>query len=131
MSCTAKLSSREAIPVNIGENLTIWCEEFKASAVKSFSEEATVTGNPTITNSCPHSLKITFSGRICNEESPILFVHNANNLLRTQAGFNIEYRGLIFNQCRIQSFNTADGGEDFIKASITLITAEAVSLSGG
>lgn len=130
MSIITKLSSREAIPVSIGE-LTLWCEEFKASAVKSFSEEATVSGDTVITNSCSHSLKLIFSGRICSEESPVSFVQSVNNMLRTQESFNVEYRGLAFSQCRIQSFSAEDRGEDFINASLTLVTAENVSLSGG
>lgn len=130
MSIAAKLSSRESVSVSIGD-ITVWCEEFKASAVKSFSEEATVSGNTALTNSCPHSMKLTFSGRICSEDSPLSFVMNANNMLRTQESFDVEYRGLLFSKCRVQSFSAEDKGEDFINASLTLVTAENVSSDGG
>jgi len=117
------ITNREAIPVVIG-NMTLWCEEFKAAAVRTFSEEPLVSGGGAITNTCPKAMKLTFSGRICG--GPADFVKAASDMLRSGQKFMVTYRGLVFSGCRVQSFNSEDKGEDFIYAVITLITAEAV-----
>lgn len=120
---TTELTMRQAIPVHIG-TMTLYCESFKTSAVRSFSEEASVTGNDVITSSCPRAAKITFSGRVCNPENPINFVRTASSLLRSSNKFNVAYRGLIFKSCSVQSFTADDRGEDFISVSITLVSAD-------
>lgn len=122
---STKLTSREAVPVEIGE-LRLYCEEFKAAGVRSFSETASVSGVDVITNSCPKAMKITFSGRICDEESPLGFITYANNMMRSADELDISYRGVEFSGCRIQSFSAEDRGEAYISASITLITPNNV-----
>ncbi|MBP3309214.1 MAG: hypothetical protein J6L05_00155 [Ruminococcus sp.] len=118
---STKLTSREALPVEIG-SFRLYCEEFKASGVRSFSETASVSGDDIISNSCPKAAKVTFSGRICDEESPLGFIVYADNMMRSAAELDISYRGVEFSGCRIQSFSAEDRGEDYISASITLIT---------
>lgn len=123
MNSVAVISERESVPVNIG-SMTLWCEGFKAAAVRSFSEEALVTGGGTITNSCPKAMKLTFSGRICEGSDD--FVRQASDMLRSTEVFSVVYKGLVFSGCHVQSFNSEDKGEGFVYAVITLVTAEAV-----
>lgn len=123
MNSVAVISEREAVLVNIG-SMTLWCEGFKAAAVRSFSEESLVTGGGTITNSCPKAMKLTFSGRICDGADD--FVRQASDMLRSTEVFSVVYKGLVFSGCRVQSFNSEDKGEGFVYAVITLVTAEAV-----
>ena len=123
MNSVAVISERESVPVNIG-SMTLWCEGFKAAAVRSFSEESLVTGGGTITNSCPKAMKLTFSGRICEGSDD--FVRQASDMLRSTESFSVVYKGLVFSGCRVQSFNSEDKGEGFVYAVITLITSEAV-----
>lgn len=123
MNSVTTITSREAVPVVIG-NMTLWCEGFKAAAVRTFAEEPLVTGGGTITNTCPKAMKLTFSGRICG--GSVDFVKAASDMLRSAQSFTVTYRGLVFSECRVQSFNSEDKGEEFIYAVITLVTAEAV-----
>lgn len=125
MNSVTTISSRESIPVAIGD-LTLWCEGFKAAAVRSFTEEPLVSGGETITNTCPRAMKLTFTGRICSGGAPLDFVRKVSDMIRSNKPYTITYRGLIFSGCRVQSFNAEDKGEDFIYGVISLITAEAV-----
>ena len=56
------MTSREAFPVTMGD-LTVFCESFKASAVKAINEENTVNGKSLMTSSAVRSLRLVFSGR--------------------------------------------------------------------
>ena len=44
------ISPQESVPVQIG-SFTIYCEKFKVTRIKNFSEQNTVSGNEIITNS--------------------------------------------------------------------------------
>ena len=123
MNSAATITKREAVPVDIG-SMTLWCEEFKAAAVRTFAEEPLAAGGGTITNSCPKAMKLTFSGRIFG--GPLEFVKTASDMLRDDTTCSVKYRGLVFSGCHVQSFSSEDKGEDFIHAAITLISAEAV-----
>ncbi len=125
MNSVTTITKRESVPVTIG-SLTLWCENFKASAVRSFTEEPLVSGGGTVTNTCPKAMKITFTGRICSSDAPLDFVKTASDMLRSDQPYTVIYRGITFGGCRVQSFNAEDSGEDFVYAVITLITGEAV-----
>lgn len=120
------ITTREPVPVTIG-SLTLWCENFKASAVRSFAEEPFVSGGAAVTNTCPKAMKLTFAGRMYSGDATLDFVKTAYDMLRSGESYNIIYRGLAFGRCRVQSFNAEDKGEDFICAVITFITEDAVS----
>lgn len=120
------ITSRESVPVMIG-TLTLWCENFKASAVRSFTEDPLVSGGAIVTNTCPKAMKLTFSGRICSGDAPLDFVKTASDMLRRGESYTVTYRGFVFGDCRVQSFNAEDKGEDFANASVTLITEDNVS----
>lgn len=122
---TTVLNSREAIPVKIA-NFVLYCEEFKASAVRSISEEPTVMGERAVTRSFPRAAKLTFSGRICNETNPLDFVMKANNALHAKVKYDISYRGITFLNCTLQGFTAEDSGEDYIKASVTVVTSDNI-----
>lgn len=118
------INIHESVPVNIG-GVVLYCEKFKASGVKNYSEQNTVSGDVTVTNSGKKAIRLTFSGRICNENNPIDFLVSVNNLMKNNNTFSIEYKNIIFGQCRVQSFVTDDNNDDFVSATVTVISTEA------
>ena len=122
---TTALNSHKAIPVQIA-NFVLYCEEFKASAVRTVSEEPTVTGKNVVTKSFPRATKLIFSGRVCGETDSLDFVMKANNILHTKVKYDIAYRGIAFLNCTIQGFTAEDRGEGYIRATVTLITADNI-----
>ncbi len=120
------ITNRESVPVTIG-TLTLWCEDFKAAAVRSFTEESLVSGGAVVTNTCPKSMKLTFSGRICSGDAPLDFVKTASDMLRSGESYTVTYRGFAFGNCRVQSFSAEDKGEDFAGVSVVLVTGDSVS----
>lgn len=127
MGETASLTLRQSIPVTIGEYV-LYCEQFKIIGVKNFSESPVVSGDGIITNICQRGTKITFSGRICDEDSPLKFISYADSMMRSESVFEILYRGIRFSGCRIQEFTAEDSGEDYILSSITLISSSSVAV---
>ena len=73
------ISTREAVPVDVGM-ITLYCESFKASAVTALYEQPTVTGTTVLTNKCRKSTKLTLSGRVYDENSPLSTVTYINNI---------------------------------------------------
>lgn len=122
---TTALNSRKAIPVQIA-NFVLYCEEFKASAVRTVSEEPTVTGKNAVTKSFPRATRLTFSGRVCDETSSLDFVMKANNILHTKVKYDIAYRGIAFLNCTVQGFTAEDRGEGYIRATVTVVTADNI-----
>lgn len=122
---TTEFNRREAIPVEIA-GITLYCEEFRASAVKSISEEPTVSGRNAVTESYPRGTKLTFSGRIYSETNPLSCIMTINNSLHAKMTYDIIYRGLGFINCMVQGYTAEDCGEDFIKTSVTVVTTNNV-----
>lgn len=120
---TTELNTREAVPVEIA-GFTLYCEKFTASASRSISEKPTVSGKNAVTESYPHGTRLTFTGRIYSETDPLAFVMRINNCLHSDAEYSVVYRGLGFINCTIQEYAAEDCGEDFIKASVTVVTSE-------
>lgn len=118
-----EFNTREAVPVEIA-GFTLYCEKFTASASRSVHEKPTVSGENSVTASYPHAARLTFSGRIYSETDPLSFIMRINNCLRSDADYSIVYRGLGFINCTIQEYSAEDCGEDFIKASVTVVTSE-------
>ncbi|MDE5770427.1 MAG: hypothetical protein K2I06_02190 [Ruminococcus sp.] len=118
------INIHESVPVNIGD-VVLYCEKFRASGIKNYSEQNTVSGDVTITNSGKKAIRLTFSGRIYNENNPIGFLVDINNLMKNDYTFSIEYKNVIFGECRVQSFVTDDNNDDFISATVTVISTEA------
>ncbi|MDE6426246.1 MAG: hypothetical protein K2K89_08960 [Ruminococcus sp.] len=116
------ISKKESVPVQIG-NFTIYCEKFKSSGVKNFSEQNTVSGNEIITNSGKKSVRITFSGRICSEK-PLEFLVKINEMMYNPESFSIEYKNTVFGKCYVQSFVVDDENTGYISATVTLIATE-------
>lgn len=123
MSIISEISSREAYPVHIG-TITLFCERFQLTGTRQFSETASVDGTDIITNSSRKALKITFEGRIPFEQFPLYSAADADDILYLGTASDVEYRGIVFPQCRILSFSFKDEGEDFIRCVITVYTAE-------
>lgn len=122
------INSHESVSVNIG-GFTMYCEKFKSSGNKGFSEQNTVTGDEVITNSGKKAVRITFKGRISGD-NPLDFLVRANNLMYSTEKFSVEYKNTVFGQCQVQSFVVDDENNGFISAVVTLISCE-VSAKGG
>lgn len=118
------INIHESVPVKIGD-VVLYCEKFRASGVKNYSEHNTVSGDVTVTNFGKKAVRLTFSGRICNENNPIDFLVSVNNFMKNNDTFSIEYKNVIFGQCHVQSFVTDDNNDDFISATVTVISTEA------
>lgn len=122
------ISPQESVPVQIG-SFTIYCEKFKVTRIKNFSEQNTVSGNEIITNSGKKSIRIVFSGRISGDNQ-LNFIVDSNTLICSSEKFSVEYKNIVFGQCQVQSFVVDDQNNNFISATITLISSE-VSLKSG
>lgn len=129
MSISADVSAREPVCVRIGA-LSMYCEKFRAEGTRSFAEKATVSGDLILSNTNRRALKLTFEGRIYDSYLPLRMILYTDAFLNGGSHCSITYRGLNFPKCRVQSYKAEDIGEDYIYASITLITTEAVTESG-
>ena len=125
---TTSLTVREAVPVTIG-GVTLYCESFKASAVRNISENAATNGNTVITNNSSRSTKLIFSGRICTDNSPDDFIYSFNELVHSAAPFLVSYMGLDFNNCHMLAYTFNDKGGEWVDVSVTLITADTITRS--
>jgi hypothetical protein len=121
MSTATEISIREAYPVKIG-TLTLYCEHFKAVGTRAFAEKSTVSGETFYSNANKKSLRVTFEGRIYNEASPLEFVTFCDDFISTNTGFDVEYRGITFKECHVQSYTAEDKGQDYIYGTVTLVT---------
>lgn len=117
----------ESFPVQVGDFI-IYCEKFKSSGVKNFSEQNTVSGDEIITNSGKKAVRITFSGRICSE-NPLEFLVSMNEMMYSNENLNIEYKNTIFGKCHVQSFVVDDENKGYVSATVTLLALE-VSAKG-
>lgn len=130
MSAEISVSAREPQQVRIGA-LTMYCEKFRAEGARSFSERASVSGELLFSNTNRRALKLTFEGRIYDSYVPLRMILYTDAFLNGGNTCSITYRGLNFPKCYVQSYKAEDGGEDYIYASITLVTTETVTESGG
>ncbi len=129
MTETTTLTSREAVPVTIGL-ITLYCENFKASAARRLTEESTVAGEGVITNDSNRAMEMTFSGRVYDEQEPLRYLLYAYNMLRSGMTASLNYRGLSFSACHMKAFNIEDIGEEYYNISITVMTQNSVAWEG-
>lgn len=122
MSENTTVSAVNPVPVELG-NFTLFCESFCAERARSFSEQNTAGGDVIFSNTGKKAMRITLKGRIYNETLPTGFLIAADGLLDSGESLSFEYKGALFGGCRVLSFVFEDKGEDFIYASITLISA--------
>lgn len=122
------ITPHEPVPIRIG-NFTMYCEKFKSSGAKGFSEQNTVSGDEIITNSGKKAVRIIFSGRISGDNS-MDFLVSVNDLMYSAGKFSIEYKNTVFEQCQVQSFVINDENNDFISATVTLIALTVSTKSG-
>lgn len=120
----AAVSRKEAYPVQIGD-MKLYCEHFRIVGTRNFSEKTTVSGDAFFSNTGKRALRITLEGRIYDEELPLGMVLYSDGYLTSDSSFTIEYRGIEFTGCRIQSFSAEDSGEDYIRGSLTLVTVDS------
>lgn len=124
MSSSAVISRNEAYPVTVGY-CTLFCDRFRASAVKVINEETTVNSGSIFTSSGLRALRLELSGRIYNENSPLDLLFRLSNEIQGQT-FTIEYKGLIFSDCVMQKYEVTDSGKGWTEGSFTLLTHSAV-----
>ncbi|MCD7890307.1 MAG: hypothetical protein LUG26_00590 [Ruminococcus sp.] len=128
MSSSTEVSLKESYPVRIG-TLLMYCEHFKAVGTKNLAEKTTVSGYTFFSNMNKRALKITFEGRIYDEYFPLRMLLYTDSFMNGDGKCTVEYRGITFTECRVQTFTAKDKGEDYIHASITLVTAESTTQS--
>ncbi len=107
----------------------MYCEHFKAEGSRNYAEKSTVSGDTFCSNNNCRALKLTFEGRIYDEYLPMRVLLYTNAFMRVAGKSSVVYRGTVFPECSVQSFTVDDVGEDFLKASITLVTTADISQS--
>lgn len=125
---SVNISERKAFPVRIGDIL-MYCDGYKASAVRMLAEASTVSGNNIVTNGAPKAMRLTLRGRIIPSNKPMQFVCTAYNMLRSKVLFNIDCRGLSCTGCTLLSFSAEDTGKDYINAEITLASPNTLTIA--
>ena len=113
------MTSRRAVPVDIG-TMKLYCEEMSISGKRVIAEASTVSGSDTVTNTSPRCDCITLKGRTFDEEKPLHSAALLDQLLRSSSLLTVQYRGLVFNNCRILSFAVSDSGRDFVDVTVVL-----------
>ena len=119
------LSKQEAVPVTIG-SFTLYCESFKSSSVTVLYEQPTVTGSTLITNKCVKSPRVTFMGRIVCSGN-ITTVTDLNNMTGSVIQ-SVDYRGVRFSGCTVQSCSAEDRGDGMLYVSITLAVSQTAEI---
>ncbi len=127
MSTVTELTSREALPVTVG-NCTVYCDSFKASAVRAVNEETTVSGGSVTTSSALRAARLIFSGRIYNSEEPLQFLADISSPMAGGQAYTIIYRGIRYTGCILQKFELTDSCNDWTEVSLTLITYSAAEV---
>ncbi|MBQ1518825.1 MAG: hypothetical protein IIZ53_03120 [Ruminococcus sp.] len=122
------MTSREAFPVTMGD-LTVFCESFKASAVKAINEENTVNGKSLMTSSAVRSLRLVFSGRIYDMSSSVGILVDLGGAMTSDRTYTVIYRGVRFSGCIMQKYELTDSGNDWYDVSFTLITFDEAEVS--
>ena len=125
MRTVTAINERKPAAVVIG-GVTLFCESFRASAVRSITEESTADGETVFTNNASRSTRLTFSGRVSIDGSPEDAVLSFNALVNSASSFNVEHMGLVFADCRMLSYSFDDRGGDWADVTVVLLTAEPV-----
>ena len=125
MRTVTAINERKPAAVVIG-GVTLFCESFRASAVRSITEESTADGETVLTNNASRSTRMTFSGRVSIDGSPENAVLSFNALVNSASSFNVEHMGLVFADCRMLSYSFDDRGGDWADVTVVLLTAEPV-----
>lgn len=128
MRTVTAISERKPAAVVIG-GVTLYCESFRASAVRSIAEESTADGGTVLTNNAFRSTRLTFSGRVSIDGAPENAVLSFNALVSSASPFNVEHMGLVFADCRMLSYSFDDRGGDWADVTVVLLTAEPVARS--
>lgn len=125
MRTVTAINERKPAAVVIG-GVTLFCESFRASAVRIITEESTADGKTVLTNNASRSTRLTFSGRVSIDGSPEDAVLSFNALVNSASSFNVEHMGLVFADCRMLSYSFDDRGRDWADVTVVLLTAEPV-----
>ena len=121
MSTSTLINNRRAVPMNIG-SLRLYCEEMSLTGKRVIAETSTVSGSDVVTNTSPRCASVTIKGHIFDEEVPLSAGAALDSLLRSTQTLTVYYRGLIFGNCRVLSFNISDSGREYLDVTITLST---------
>ena len=117
---------REPETISIG-TFTFYCEKFRAVCTRYRSEKTTVSGDEVITNSGKRALKLTFYGRMSGDDQPTDLIYEMDALMKSGTAFSVDYKDVVFTDCRVLDFSTEDSGTGIIDASFTLYTYENIT----
>ena len=120
---TTTISERKSFPVRRGD-ATLYCDGFKASAVRTFTEAVTVSGGSTITNNAPKAMKLILRGRVVTTDTPMRFVVAMNAMLHSAVFFDVTVRGMRCEDSILQAFTVEDVGSGYLEAAVTLVVTE-------
>ncbi len=101
----------------------LYCDSFRAAAKTVLTEVPSVTASTVMTNKCRHSTHLFITGRVYNEEMPMLIAGIINNM-QGAAGFTVKYRNMKFEGCTFCGYTAEDRGEDFINVTVELATID-------
>lgn len=125
MASFDRIISCQAHPATIGGlDIVIYCDKFKAEGARAFSEKNTVNGKSIFSNSAKRAMKISIEGRVYDGERPFNIMDSLNAYIFLDSECDVEYRGITFGKCHVQSFRLEDKGGDFLSCSVTLLTAQ-------
>ena len=105
--------------------IKIYCESCKITGTTTYYEEATASEYPYMTNKCKKAARVTFTGIIYDEDTPMrcaMYITNNNGNKINQ----IIYRGIKFENCVIVGFKIEDNGINYVTASITVAVPNIV-----
>lgn len=100
-------------------SVRMYCESCKMTGATTYHEEATTNDIPYMTHKCKKATRVTFTGRIYEEERPFrsaLNIANKNGVLINE----IIYRGMKFEKCVVVGFKIEDNGGSYVTASVTV-----------
>ncbi|MDE6775823.1 MAG: hypothetical protein K2J37_05975 [Ruminococcus sp.] len=110
-------------------NMTkIYCESCKITGVTTYYEEATASDYPYMTHKCKKAARVTFTGRIYDEEKPMRGAMNIANNNGYQIN-QIIYRGIKFENCVIVGFKIEDNGINYVTASVTVAVPNIIKFA--
>ncbi|MDE5582915.1 MAG: hypothetical protein K2J08_04345 [Ruminococcus sp.] len=122
------LNIHESVPVDVC-GIILYCEKFRASCVKVFTEQNTVSGDEIITGYGKKHIRVILNGRVCNAEKPLEFLSGMNDLMKRCVTFSTEYKNITLVNCQVQAFSVDDENNDFVSVSVTLIAEDAYTES--
>lgn len=120
-----EIFNQEAVLVKINF-INLYCESFRMEAMTSLVEQPTVNGKSQITNRFKKATKLTFKGRVYDEDNLMYFIAVANNYVGSDVS-EIKYRNINMTNCIITGFSAEESGNGILNVTITLATNDMIA----